>query len=84
MIRVGDLRKAIEGLPDDAPIFSEICGGEILGFHDDEVDIEFHEASPFNGGIVLKIQVSEYWDDDDDFDDEYIFEDDDDESEDLD
>lgn len=58
MLTVGELRKAIEGLPDDAPVFTtefdpvgitayEGCSGEpgVLIHLDDEEDADFEDEA---------------------------------------
>lgn len=88
MITVGDLRKAIEGLPDDAVVVARAVG-DILGYEPDEVVVELHEADRLAGAVSLKLQVTETFDEEEfedefwDYDDE-DFDLDDDEEEDLD
>lgn len=71
MITVGELRRAIEGLSDDAPVYPGIYGGEMLGLPDEDIDIDFLKVSRLGDGIVLGILATEIDDEDDwDYDDE--------------
>lgn len=84
MITVGELRRAIEGLSDDAPVYPGIYGGEILGLPGEDIDIDFLKVSRMGDGIVLGILAIELFDEKDDDDWEYFPWDETDDDEDLD
>jgi hypothetical protein len=64
LITVGDLRRAIEGRPDDAPVYPGIVGDEIFGVPCEEIDVDFLEVSGMGDGVVLKFEVAAFDDDD--------------------